>query len=338
MSNNLNLSFLTEFQSKPSVFYLFDNNTFEFCLSKLPVTIDPFNIIVIPNGEAHKSFDTYQYVCTELIKKQAQKDCVLVNVGGGVVSDLGGFVSATFKRGIDYYNVPTSLLAMVDASIGGKTGVDVNHVKNVLGSIYKPKGIVLDVCFLDTLPKRHLYNGYAEVIKTFAIDSQETFNTLPDQIPALDDKIEWKRVIEKCVDLKTNITVADPFEKNIRKILNFGHTVGHAIESFALSIGKDLLHGEAIAAGMLIESYAGELQNAVNSDFVTLLAKQIQTNFQKLDFKFDYDQLYPFLVQDKKNKNGEVNFALLEDFGKPLLNFNLDSNFIKQAIVRCQSK
>lgn len=337
MSRNFNLNYLNELQLNHRVFYLFDSNTIEFCLPKLPITIDPTNILVIPSGEAHKRFDTYEYVCLELVKKEAQKDCILVNVGGGVVSDLGGFVAATFKRGIDYYNVPTSLLGMVDASIGGKTGVDVNHVKNAVGCTYLPKGILLDACFLDTLPKRHVYNGYAEVIKTFAIDSLKTFNTLQVQLPALEDKKEWNQVIEKCADIKSGITVADPFEKNIRKILNFGHTIGHAIESFALSSGIDLLHGEAIAAGMLIESYAGEKQNVVNSKFVKLLAEQIQHNFQKLKFGFDYAQLQPYLIQDKKNINGEIKFALLADFGKPLLNENLNSASIIEAIERYQS-
>lgn len=325
---------LSTITQQQEVFYLFDKNTFKFCRSVTQADILDHRCIVIPFGESHKTLDTYAYVCEQLVQKQASKQALLVNIGGGMVSDLGGFVAATYKRGIRYLNVPTSLLAMADASLGGKTGIDFKHLKNALGLIYSPEQVFTDPVFLNTLPHRHLLNGWAEMIKHAAINGHEALNIFPDSPPPVSETLNWITLLKNTVEVKTAIVEQDPTEKHLRKILNFGHTLGHALESYALEHEIDLLHGEAIAAGMLIETQAAVLQGLCNSHLLARLTAKITPHYSFEGLNLKAQDLAPYLNHDKKNHLQEVRFALLADAGQPLIDQPLEWSFIEEALAR----
>lgn len=315
------------------VFYLFDENTYKYCKPATNAAISDSQCIVMPCGEQNKTLDTYAYVCEKLIQKQASKQALLVNIGGGVVSDLGGFIAATYKRGIRYINVPTTLLAMADASIGGKTGIDFKHLKNALGVIYAPEQVITDPVFLNTLPRRHLLNGWAEMIKHAALSGNETLNKLPDSPPPFSDKANWTTLLKNTVAVKLSIVEQDPTEKHLRKILNFGHTLGHAIESYSLERGIDMLHGEAIAAGMLIETHAAVLQGLCNPGLLDSLTKKITPLYSFEGLNLTAAELVPYLNHDKKNHSRELRFALLADAGHPLIDQPLEWSFVEEAVT-----
>lgn len=246
-------------EEKPSkVFILVDRNTHELCLfrflQKIKVEFQT-EVIEIEAGEEFKHLQTCEGVWNALSELEADRKSLLINLGGGVVTDLGGFVASTFKRGIKFINIPTTLLSMVDASVGGKTGVDLGNLKNQIGVINQPEMVLIDSTYLETLSALEMRSGLAEILKHGLIADEmywEKVSRLSElNLSDLDD------IIRKSVEIKGAIVEKDPFEQNIRKTLNYGHTLGHAIESYCLthSQKKKLLHGEAIAAGMILETY-----------------------------------------------------------------------------------
>jgi 3-dehydroquinate synthase len=300
-------------------------------MSQLKTTIT-IEIIEIEAGEQHKTIETCVGVWNALSELNADRKSLLLNLGGGVVTDLGGFVASTFKRGIKYINIPTSLLAMVDASVGGKTGVDLGTVKNQIGVINSGDIVVIDTSFLDTLPQNHLKSGLAEMLKHGLIKDQIYFETLTDlsklTLNDLDD------LIYKSVIIKKTIVTEDPNEKGIRKHLNFGHTLGHAIESYFLESEdkSDLLHGEAIAIGMILECYlSAELLKFSKGD-LQRITKAINAIYQPVHFENnDYAPIIELLKYDKKNEHGKINFVLLEAIGKPKIDCLVPNHLILEA-------
>lgn len=317
------------------IFILVDSNTHEHCLPKLMSQLQtsiPIEIIEIETGEQYKTIDTCVGVWNVLSELDADRKSIVLNLGGGVVTDLGGFVASTFKRGIKYVNIPTSLLAMVDASVGGKTGVDLGTVKNQVGVINSGDMVLIDTSFLDTLPQNQLKSGLAEMLKHGLIKDKAYFETLTDlsklTLNDLDD------LIHESILIKKNIVTEDPNEQGIRKHLNFGHTLGHAIESYFLeSETKDqLLHGEAIAIGMILECYlSAELLQFPKND-LELVTQAIKSIYKPVHFENnDYEPIIDLLKYDKKNEHGNVNFVLLEAIGLPKIDCVVTNDLILEA-------
>lgn len=317
------------------VFIITDNNTLTYCLPVFLERID-FNaspqIITIPEGEINKTIHTCLNVWEELSEKGADRNSLIINLGGGVVTDLGGFVASTFKRGLPFINVPTSLLAMVDASVGGKNGVDLGHVKNQIGVIQLPEMVILDTSFLKTLPDEHITSGLAEMLKHGIIYSNEYW----DRVKRADfsKKEEFESLIWDSVQIKKEIVAKDPFEKDLRKTLNYGHTLGHAIESYFLENPnkKELLHGEAVAVGIILATYISKEMYNFPSETLNDISESVFNHFSKQTFsKKDIETIIDLLVFDKKNRNGQVLFVLMEDIGLHKTNCIVSNNLIYNA-------
>ncbi|WP_026755404.1 3-dehydroquinate synthase [Sediminibacter sp. Hel_I_10] len=317
------------------LFILVDSNTHQHCLSKFLSEVHSeidIEVIEIEAGESHKTIDNCVGVWNALAELGADRKSLLVNLGGGVVTDLGGFVASTFKRGISYINVPTSLLAMVDASVGGKTGVDLGPLKNQVGVISSGDMVLIDTSFLDTLPQNQLKSGLAEMLKHGLIKDKAYFDKLTDLKKLTLNDLD--QLIYDSVIIKKDIVTLDPLEQGIRKHLNFGHTLGHAIESYFLSHPEkeELLHGEAIAIGMILESYISrELLDfpSEDLDYITQALLDIYNPVEIMPV--DYDAIIELLKYDKKNEHGNINFVLLEDIGNPKVNCLVDNNMIKES-------
>ena len=317
------------------IFLLVDENTHKDCLSLFLSHVEfllDIEIIEIESGEINKTIDTCVGVWNTLSDFDADRKSLLINLGGGVITDLGGFVASTFKRGISFINVPTSLLAMVDASVGGKTGVDLGAIKNQIGVINNPEMVLINTSFLTTLPKNHIDSGKAEMFKHGLINSESYWNKFNDTQNLKQDEID--NLIYESVIIKKEIVDKDPFEKGLRKSLNFGHTLGHAIESYFLSNESKttLLHGEAIALGMILECYISSklLDFPIN---LCLDVKKLMLNtYKKIDIRdMDINPIIELLKYDKKNEHGNINFVLLEAIGKPKLDCHVDDNLIHES-------
>lgn len=294
-----------------------DENSFTHCLPTVlfhSPTLNEAEIIELESGEDKKTLDTCLQVWGALTDTGADKKSLIINLGGGVISDLGGFVASTFKRGIDFINVPTTLLSMVDASVGGKTGVDFEGIKNHIGTTCEPKGIFVNSTFLETLSERQIRNGYAEIIK-IALIADSTFWKELKKLKTVAE-FQSEKVITKAISLKNEIVKKDLHEKNIRKSLNFGHTIGHALESALLEQKKDILHGEAIAAGMIMEAELAHHLKMITKKELNEITDYLATVYQKIKLaKNTKALLLQYIQHDKKNENGTLAFALPHTIG-----------------------
>jgi len=317
------------------IFILVDENTSQYCLpyflSNLATEIE-IEIIELEAGELHKNIATCSEVWSALSELGADRKSILLNLGGGVISDLGGFVACTFKRGIDFITIPTTLLGMVDAAIGGKNGVDLDHLKNQIGRISEPKAVVIDTQFLTTLPAQEMRSGLAEMLKHGLIFDGAYWNKFKNltnlNTEHLDD------LIHRSIQIKNEIVLQDINELNVRKTLNFGHTLGHAIESYFLSENskKTLLHGEAVAAGMILESYLSKEQSGLSQEEYQEIKYIINETFERISFSNEaIETIVEFLQFDKKNAFGEIQFVLLEKIGHATINQKIDKSLIYKA-------
>ena len=318
------------------IFVLVDTNTHDACLPKFLSKVDSGEVVIevmeMPEGEDHKTIDICTGVWEAMSEYNADRKSLMINLGGGVVTDLGGFVASTYMRGIDYINIPTSLLAMVDASVGGKTGVDLGNLKNQIGVISEGSMVLIDTSFLETLPHNHMISGYAEMLKHGLIYDKSYWNMLVNfenlEASALDN------MIYDSVIIKNNIVTEDPTEKGLRKVLNFGHTLGHAIESYFLGNGDKtpLLHGEAIAIGMLLEAYISTKTIGLSKEEFKEIEKGILKTFSKIEInENDQKAIIDLLKYDKKNSHGKINFVLLEAIGKPKIDCEANNDLIIEA-------
>lgn len=313
-----------------SLFILVDENTNEFCLSKflpqLAIEI-PIEIIEIEAGEGMKNISTCVEIWSILSDLGADRKSVLINLGGGVITDLGGFIASTFKRGIDFINVPTTLLGMVDASIGGKNGVDLGVLKNQVGLIAIPQLLLIDTSFLESLPQTQMRSGLSEMLKHGLIYDKNYWNQFLDLENLNFDDLD--ALVYRSVEIKNEIVMQDPTEKGIRKALNFGHTLGHAIESHFLERATPLLHGEAIAIGMILESYISKEQNKLSHIEYDEIKKVLLAIFGKQTFTLeDINSIQNLLIHDKKNEYGKVQFTLIDSIGTILLNQSASNDLI----------
>lgn len=317
------------------VFVLVDSNTHQHCLSAFLAEIDKaieLEVIEVEAGEIHKNLDTCSGVWNALSELGADRKSLMINLGGGVVTDLGGFVASTFKRGIKYINAPTTLLSMVDASVGGKTGVDLGNLKNQIGVINQPEMVLIKTTFLDSLPQEEMRSGLAEILKHGLISSEAYWNkaTSLDQL-TLDDLDD---LIKESVEIKKEVVEKDPTEKNLRKTLNYGHTLGHAIESYFLThtIRKKLLHGEAVAIGMILATYISNVLEGFPSDKLEDITHKITDIYGKVEFsQNEIEKIIDLMKYDKKNEKGKILFVLLEDIGKPVIDKLVPNNVIFNA-------
>ena len=310
------------------VFMLTDENVASFWLPEVAYGLNCNSSvdIVIKPCEQHKNLQTVQRIWKTLMKHHADRNALLVNLGGGVITDLGGFAASTYKRGIRFINIPTTLLAMVDAAIGGKTGIDFGGAKNQIGTFAEAEDVLIDPVFLSTLPRREILSGMAEMLKYgFIVDA----NLLKSDLE------NYQQYINRAGEIKREIVAKDPKEAGLRKILNFGHTLGHAIESHCLTTDYPLLHGEAVALGM-----AGALSLSVKH--FGLDAKVLKDYEKKLPMLLseaevaltdaDIKPIMDYLAHDKKNKGEKPQFVLLEAVGKPVLDVEVDPECVKEAM------
>ncbi|MDR2235854.1 MAG: 3-dehydroquinate synthase [Chryseobacterium sp.] len=315
-----NFSQLNDFLHEKSfskIFILVDENTHEYCLPMLLGNMETdlgFEILEVEAGEEMKNIQTANQLWEILTEMQADRKALVINLGGGVITDMGGFVASTYKRGIQFINIPTTLLSMCDASIGGKTGIDLMHYKNMVGTFAFPEQIFVYPKFLETLPFKELRSGFAEMLKHGLIADDKHWEQLI-QIHKLDIEAVVPH-IQTSMDIKQEVVEKDFHEKNIRKTLNFGHTIGHAVESLCLNQGNPILHGEAVAMGMISEAHLAFLEGLISEEQAQSVIENIQRYYPYMDISdFTDENITALLLNDKKNTDRKINFSLISGIG-----------------------
>jgi len=334
------------------IFLLCDENTEKFCLPKIlkevPYLAD-CQKITIKSGEEHKTLETITQIWRFLTENGAKRTSLLVNIGGGAVCDLGGFAAATFKRGMDFANIPTTLLAAVDAAVGGKTGFNFFGYKNEIGAFAEPKAVFINIDFFKTLNTEDIFSGYAEMLKygyissknlldeTFALENTLSFR-LKGEIACKQQPIspvgrnDIEKIILQNLEIKQHYLKIDKFDKKERKALNFGHTFGHAFEAFSHKTDKPLLHGQAVAWGMVCELLLSHILLNFSKEEVLRLLYFVKENYPALNFSCKNSQeIFDIMQHDKKNSSNEINFTLLADIGEVRINQNAK----KAQILEC---
>ena len=353
ISKDLN-SYLFE-KNYSKIFILVDENTEKYCLTLLSLNFE-YKIIKIKSGEKNKNINTVSFIWEDLLFEKADRASLVINLGGGVISDIGAFAASTYKRGVDFINIPTTLLAMVDATVGGKAGFNFLNKKNMIGLFSKPVAIFIDVKFLLSLDKREFINGVAEVLKHGLLFDLEYFYevielltpSLAPQPPkggASDWNLAkkfplgdlgaktWKAIVKKSIEFKKKIVDEDFDEKGKRKILNLGHTIGHAFESYFLDKNIDLKHGEAVVLGLICIlnlsnkkfGFSNELQNRIISDLKKVYSLNMYLNFKN-------ENITKYLIDDKKNKNGKLLMVLLDKDNNPIYDIKITESEIIESL------
>lgn len=310
------------------VFVVTEENVYKLWFDKLPL-LKSLPLVVLPSGEENKKLTSVELVWEFLGRMGADRKSLLVNVGGGMLTDLGGFAASTFKRGIDFVNVPTTLLSQVDASVGGKTGINFRGLKNEIGTFNVPRSVIISSVFLQTLGKRDLLSGFAEMIKHGLIYSSEHFYELCNIDFDNVDLKSFHEIIRHSVQVKEYFVLEDPTEKNIRKALNFGHTVGHALESLLLEQQRPVLHGYAVAWGMMAELYLSQAICGLDPESSVDICEWIGSLYGNISITSgDFEALYELMGHDKKNEAGKINFTLISSPG----NFEINQECSKELI------
>ena len=316
------------------LFVLTDTTTQELCLPVIKnfYSLKHIQVITIPASDSHKDIESLMMVWKGLQEGGASRHSCMINLGGGMVTDLGGFAASTFKRGINFINIPTTLLAMVDASVGGKTGINFGGLKNEVGVFNDSKYVILDTEFLKTLDAENISSGYAEMLKHGLISTEAMWEELVSFDLANPDLKQLQRMVGDSVKVKERIVELDPHEKGIRKALNLGHTFGHAFESWALK-RKPILHGYAVAFGLIPELYLSVAKTGFPTDKMRQTVTFIKENYGTLNITCDdYDELIELMQHDKKNQNGIINFTMLGGIGDIRINQTATTEEIKEAL------
>lgn len=329
----LNLFLIKNTYSK--IFILVDSNTHEYCLSSFLTMLEtsiPLEIIEMEAGEENKTIDTCNGIWRVLSELEADRKSLMINLGGGVVTDLGGFIAATFKRGIPCIHFPTTLLAMVDAAVGGKNGVNLDGLKNQIGVIRPPELVIADTSFLQTLPPAEMRSGLAEMLKHGLIRDENYWNKLCSLKDL--DLNDLDQLILESVEIKENVVLQDPTEQNLRKSLNFGHTLGHAIESYFLESPskQKLLHGEAVAIGMVLAAFLSVKIEGFSEEKLREIKNVIISMYGQIEItKEDQKKIIEYLKFDKKNEGGKINFVLLRKIGEPVIDRQVSNELLFSA-------
>lgn len=296
-----------------------DENTEEHCLPLVLDALPEHFLLRIDSGEENKHLGTCEQLWMALTEAGFDRKGLVINLGGGVIGDMGGFVASTYKRGMDFLNIPTTLLSQVDASVGGKLGVDFHGFKNHIGLFAEPQNVLIDTCFYQTLPQRELRSGFAEVIKHGLIYDHAYW----EKVKTIDLKnAPWSDLVSRSIEIKKEVVKADPFESGLRKILNFGHTLGHAVESYFLEKGDQrLLHGEAIAVGMICEAYLSHKLTGLSSDSLDEIVAFLKRIYSPVAIDQSlFEEIIGLTLQDKKNERGSIQFSLLKEIGACAIN------------------
>ena len=329
-TSGISISGFLKKNSYSKVFVLVDENTGHYCLPLVGEYIGEYQRIEIRSGEINKTLETCIHIWQALTEGGADRKALLVNLGGGVIGDMGGFCACTYKRGIDFVNLPTTLLAQVDASMGGKLGIDFNGFKNHIGIFKLPAKVIVDPWFLKTLPEQELRSGIAEMIKHALIKDIKHLDKFKSINP---EEYEWGPLIRKSIMIKNEIVEADPFENGDRKLLNFGHTVGHAIETYFLETGSPILHGEAVAAGMVAETFLSEKLLGLSKSDRDYIIKTIDSFFKRIEIpEPDWQKVLANLDQDKKNQGKSIEAVLLSRPGEAQHSVTITKEDVREAL------
>ena len=317
-----------------SIFILTDENTRKFCLPTLFIStkLQGSHVICIPAGDEYKNVDSAVEIWKYLSENGATRKSLMINLGGGMITDIGGFTASTFKRGLRYVNVSTTLLGAVDAATGGKTGINFSGLKNEIGVFSPADTVLINIDFFKTLDDKNIRSGYAEMVKHALIDTKEEWeNVLKFDLEDVDfDKL--KSLLARTIRIKERIVEKDPFEANIRKALNLGHTFGHAFESWSYKIEKPALHGYAVMWGLLCELYLSHIKLDFPKEELLRLKYLMKEYYGIFEFSCnDYDSLYEIMTHDKKNDSKEINFTLLSDIG----GIRINQSATKEEIFEC---
>jgi 3-dehydroquinate synthase len=342
IGKEINEFFKDKKNSYSKIFILVDENTIRYCYPPLAAKVGSFKdaeIIEIESGEDSKNIDVCSQIWSTLSEYGADRKSLIVNLGGGVITDMGGFIASTFKRGIDFINIPTTLLSQVDASLGGKTGINHNNLKNEVGTFHFPRAVFINSSFLESLEQRQFLSGFAEIIKHALIADPAYWKKV--KLYKTDNRPDPETLIEISVKIKNKIVLQDPQEQNIRKALNFGHTVGHAIETLFLEHypEKQLLHGEAVAIGMICETHLSSKICKLPKEQLSEITKFILGIYAHVNITgIDEERIIQLMTHDKKNSKGIINFSLLESIGKCVINKTAKTEQIIDALRYYQNE
>ncbi|MAW08616.1 MAG: 3-dehydroquinate synthase [Flavobacteriaceae bacterium] len=319
-----------------SIFILVDENTEKYCLDIFlrKSKFESFNQINILSGESNKNIESCISIWDQLNSFKADRKSLLINLGGGVLTDIGGFAASTYLRGIKFINIPTTLLGMVDAAHGGKTGIDFKLLKNQIGVFNEPIEVLLDNEYLQTLSKEEYINGYAEVVKHSLLTANSALNF--NSLIKLDLFKDSEHIINSYSQVKNEIVESDKYESNNRKVLNFGHTIGHAVESYSHISEKinDLKHGEAIVIGIITEIYISHKKFNFPLKDVLSIKEHLKKYFILIPLnEIDIEGIYNLMVYDKKNEGSKINFVLLKEIGKPAIDQTVDKGLFKESFI-----
>ncbi len=299
----------------------------------------PNSVVVLDSGEQNKDLDNVKEVLQALNNFGCDRKSLVINLGGGVIGDIGGFAASIFMRGIDFLQIPTTLLAQVDASIGGKVGINFSGIKNLIGTFQQPIAVVIDIDTLSTLPQREFVSGFAEIIKHGLIADKKYFELVTAKKPQDFSQQELIEIIEKSCQIKIDIVAQDEKESDLRKLLNFGHTIGHAFESISLESNKPLLHGEAISIGMIVEGQISKLLGLLSDQEYKIVEQSLNKAGLPTSLEVPADKVLEKMNKvllriksDKKNIKGETKFTLLEGIGKAVINKTVDEATIRKAL------
>lgn len=326
------LHFLQE-QPYSKILVLTDENSAAHCLPRIKNQLrgTDWATIQIHSGEQQKNISTCQQIWREMMEAGADRKALTINLGGGVIGDMGGFCASTFKRGMDFLQIPTTLLSQVDASIGGKLGIDFMQVKNSIGLFRDPRTVLIDPTFLQTLPLAEIRSGFAEIIKHSLIADIGQWQELR-RIKKL-TSVDWAAIITPSLQIKKKIVEEDPYEKGLRKALNFGHTIGHAVEGHALETDRPLLHGEAIAIGMICETYLSHRLLGLSEPDMNEISRFLLSIYDPYSLEPKNYPVYLSLMQnDKKNEAGSINFSLIDSPGSVVINKTCSEKLIVDSL------
>jgi 3-dehydroquinate synthase len=314
-----------------SLAVLVDENTYQFCYPLIQRSLPAHFIIQVNSGEREKNINTCLTIWESMTDHAMDRHSCLIVLGGGVLGDMGGFCAATYKRGIDFILIPTTLLAQVDASIGGKVGVDFNHLKNHIGVFQKPILTLLFKDFLQSLPESELRSGFAEIIKHTLISDEGMWMEVSTKSLLQQD---WNKLVNHSVEFKAWVTTEDPTEKGLRKILNAGHTIGHAVESYLLGKGNRILHGEAIAIGLVTEGFIAHQQNMLSKNDFESICRFMLSIYGKVEIMEDELQsIAQLTLQDKKNRDNRILCVLQDGLGKAKWDCEITLQSVKEALM-----
>jgi 3-dehydroquinate synthase len=325
-----------EDRSYSNLIILTDDITRKLCLpvliSFLP-SLSEAPVISVPSGEQNKTLATCEEIWADMLRAKADRNAVVINLGGGVIGDMGGFAAACYKRGVDFIQIPTTVLSQVDSSIGGKLGVDFRYGKNLIGVFKNPALVLISTKFLESLPSRQIVNGFAEVFKHALIKDAQQWSALRGLDVLASDGLD--EVLYQSLLVKKAVVEADPFEKGLRKILNFGHTIGHAVEAYSLQHDADpLLHGEAVAAGMIMEAWLGSQQCNLPEDVLKDIIQVLSKHYPHYSIAEDaFAEIWASMALDKKNAGSKVLAVSLRDIAQPVIDLEITPELLKAALA-----